>query len=105
MKNKIIHIVCTQEDYDAWKRGEMLCDMKRGGMVEVPVGMKLRNKVFKSIQKEYGEYRFFIPPESWEELSKSEKLQGALTYEEFKEMTEHVSKKIINNIVSLVVVK
>lgn len=105
MKNKIIHIVCVQEDYDAWKRGEMLCDMNVGSMVEVPIGMKLREKVLKYVRKEYGEYRFFIPPESWGDLSKSEKLQGALTYEEFKEITEHVSKKIINNIVSLVVVK
>ena len=102
MNKKIIHIVCTTEDYNAWKRGEMLCDMNAGSMVEVPTGMKLREKVLKYVIKQYEEYRFFIPPENWNDLSKSEKMQGALTYEEFKEMTEHVNKKILNNIVSLI---
>ena len=97
--NKILLIAVSIEDYDSWKRGDLLLDMKTGELIDIVNGVKIREKKLKDSQLEG---RFYYP-KSFKELTKSERCQCALTYEEFKELTEHVDKKIVNNVVSLLV--
>lgn len=93
-------IVCSESDYKSWKNDEMLLDMNSNNLTDMVNGVALRNKVLKFFQKcEH----IPIYPQTFEELHLGAKLQGALTYSEFKEMTEHIEKKIVNGVVSLLV--
>lgn len=97
---RYILIVAKEQDYTAWKNDEMLCDMNTGRLVNLVDGVALRNKVLKFFQKcEY----IPIYPQTFEELPLGAKQQGALTYSEFKELTEHVDKKIESGVVAVLV--
>lgn len=95
-------IVCSESDYKSWKNDEMLCDMNAGRLMNLVDGTALRNKVLKYCQAPDFD-RFGPTPHSFNDLVYSEKMQGALTYSEFKELTEHIEKKIVNGVVSLLV--
>ena len=94
-------IVCAESDYKAWKSDEMLLDMNTNNLMDMVNGIALRNKVLKFFQKNCE--RFTIYPKTFEDLHKSAKTQGAVTYSEFKELTEHTDKKIVNGVVALLV--
>ena len=94
-------IVCAESDYKAWKNDEMLLDMNTNNLMDVVSGVKLRNKVLRYFQKNCE--RFAIYPETVGDLCRSAKQQLAVTYSEFKELTEHVDKKIVNGVVALLV--
>lgn len=97
-------IACTEDDYKAWKNDELLLDMNMGALVDLPDGVALRDKVLRYVKKKYINSRFYTKePKSFESLNNYEKLQGALTYSEFKELTEHVDKKIVNGVVALMI--
>lgn len=102
MKN-ILLITVYLKDYDSWKRGDLLLNMSTGVLIDIPTGMQLRERLVKRTQNWYSDFRFCAIPNSWNELSNKEKCRGALTYEEFKYLTEHVDKKILNDVVSIVV--
>jgi hypothetical protein len=99
---KYILIVAKEQDYVAWKNDEMLCDMNTGRLIDLVDGAALRNKVLKYCQS-HDHDRFSPTPHSFNDLDYSEKMQGALTYSEFKELTEHVDKKIESGVVAVVV--
>lgn len=87
------------EDYNSWKRGDLLLNMKNCELVDIVKGVEIREKLVKQIQQQ-NRFRY---PESFEELTKSEKCRCALTYEEFKELTEHIDKKIVKDVVSILI--
>ena len=99
---KYILIVAKEQDYVAWKNDEMLCDMNTGRLMNLVDGAALRNKVLKYCQSQEQD-RFGTPRHSFNDLCYSEKMQGALTYSEFKELTEHVDKKIESGVVAVLV--
>ena len=98
---KYILIVAKEQDYVAWKNDEMLCDMNTGRLMNLVDGTALRNKVLKYCQS-HDYDRFGPTPHSFNDLEYSEKMQGALTYSEFKELTEHMDKKIESGVVAVV---
>ena len=97
--NNIKLIMVSIEDYNSWKRGDLLLNMENCELVDIVKGVKIREKLVKQIQQQN---RFWIP-NSFEELTKSEKCRCALTYEEFKELTEHIDKKIVKDVVSILI--
>ena len=68
-------IVCAESDYNAWKNDEMLLDINTNNLVDIVDGVKMRHQ---------------------NQLK-------AITYSEFKELTEHVDKKVVNGVVALLV--
>ena len=97
-------IVCSESDYKAWKNDEMLLDMNTNNLMDMVIGVKLRNKVLRFFQKNCEQFiTLTIYPKTFEDLHWSAKQQGAVTYSEFKELTEHVDKKIVNGVVALLV--
>lgn len=75
------------KDYESWKCGDLLLDMESGEFVDVLAGVEIRKKLVKKIQKDDG----LFCPESFEDLTISEQLLGALTYEEFKYIIKNFS--------------
>ena len=95
-------IVCPELDYKAWKNDEMLLDATTNNLIDMVAGITKREKVLKHCQK--SDYDRFSPyPNSFEDLTRQEKKYGAWTYSEFKEMTEHIEKKVVNGVISLLV--
>lgn len=97
--NNIKLIMVSIEDYNSWKRGDLLLNMKNCELVDIVKGVKIREKLVKQIQQQDPLWY----PKSFEELTKSEKCRCALTYEEFKELTEHIDKKIVKDVVSILI--
>lgn len=93
-------IVCPEVDYEAWKNDEMLLNMNTNNLMDMVGGVALRDKTLKFFQK-----CTYIPsaPNSFKDLHRGAKQRSAVTYSEFKELTEHVEKKIVNGVVSLLV--
>lgn len=97
--NNIKLIMVSIEDYNSWKRGDLLLNMKNCELVDIVKGVKIREKLVKQMQQQDPLWY----PKSFEELTKSEKCRSALTYEEFKELTEHIDKKIVKDVVSILI--
>lgn len=98
--NNIKLIMVSIEDYNSWKQGDLLLNMENCELVDIVKGVKIREKVVKQIQQQ-DPPRWI--PKSFDELTKSEKCRCALTYEEFKELTEHIDKKIVKDVVSILI--
>lgn len=97
--NNIKLIMVSIEDYNSWKRGDLLLNMENCELVDIVKGVKIREKLVKQMQRQDPLWY----PKSFEELTKSEKCRCALTYEEFKELTEHIDKKIVKDVVSILI--
>lgn len=97
--NNIKLIMVSIEDYNSWKRGDLLLNMKNCELVDIVKGVKIREKLVKQMQQQDPLWY----PKSFEELTKSEKCRCALTYEEFKELTEYIDKKIVKDVVSILI--
>lgn len=98
--SNIMLITATQEDYDSWKRGDLFLNMATGEFVDIVEGTNIRLKLLKHWQTVEDS---LIYPESFDDLFADDKLRAPLNYEEFKNLTIHVDKKVLNGVISLVV--